>query len=324
MVMVREKYVVLLFAIVLISGCVENTNNDSNTNSFYNTANITSETNNIVLPQVVSSFKYNPTNIKLFSSATEGDNIRFYFLLEDQNGQNTLGEGYAQLKIKDSTGNIMFTQEFDFKASDFIDYEFQLTGNDVGKAFEWRVNNKDIQKGISIGSADLRITLPYNNKTIYATDSYVQLPTYTAEEVKQLYEDRFNKSAKVIYTKEPQTIGNFQVSLIKYGYYTHLKYDTFGDEVTDFRVDLRVKNIGSGQNTFNTYNAVMLFDSNQYKASLFSSKLDTMDMYSGVVKEGYLIFEDVPKTLNGKIKIVAGTTYGPGYREIPAEFLVPV
>lgn len=315
MMKVNQKYfgygilILAIIGIIFISGCVQEEP------PIKTPTTQPSETPEITPQQIVST--YHPTNINLFASANEGEVIRFYFLLEDQNGRNTPGDGQVSVQIKDSRGKIVFTQKFNFKASDFVDYQFRLTGQEMGKAYEWRVNQKDIQKGISrIGTADLTLTMA-DGKVLKATDSYVQVPSYTEEEIKQMYDEQYAKNAKI--GGEAIKKGNFEITLVKYGFYTHLKYDTWGDEVTDFRVDLKVKNIGSEKDSFTTYDAVIISGSNQYERS-FNSKLDSSDIYPGIIKEGYLIFEDVPKTLAGQIKIIAGTSYDVSYNKLTYEF----
>ncbi|VVB59734.1 Uncharacterised protein [uncultured archaeon] len=296
--------VALLTAVVFITGCVSESS----------TKETTSSTSKALLEQTSSANA--PANINMFSAVSEGEILRLFFLLEDANGQNTVGNGEVAVQIKDSRGKDVFTQRFNVKTSDFTDYQFQLTGNGIGKAYEWRVNQKDIQKGVSTGTANITFTTT-DGKTLKATATYVQIPEYTVDEIKQLYENQYNKNAKTIGTVK--TKGNFEITLVKYGFYTHLKYDTWGDEVTDFRVDMKIKNIGSEQDSFITYDDAILQGSNQYKSS-FNNKLDTSDMRPGVIKEGYLLFEEVPKTLTGQIQIIAGKSYNAAFHELTTEF----
>jgi hypothetical protein len=333
-----------------------------------------------------------------------------------------------------------------------VDYEFKLTGQKIGKTYEWRVNQADIKKGVSdTGTAYLTLTMADGN-VLNSTDNYVQIPSYTEEEIKQMYEEQYLRNStsldetfiiedvefniermgsfafleygnektyyridlevknlglskltissyeiKIIdsagnqydweygstlelgdlspnstkkgyvlfknpagavkileigkyyynfiekkgYTLEQMyeeqydrnakvsgaalTKGNFEVTLVKYGFYTHLEYDTWGDEVTDFRVDLAVKNIGSEEDSFLTYDAVVISGSSQYQRSYRSeSELDSSDIYPGIVRQGYLVFEDVPKTLTGEIRIVAGTSYDASYNKLTYEFNVQI
>lgn len=151
---------------------------------------------------------------------------------------------------------------------------------------------------------------------------HVELSQKAAAKTSEQYEEEYNnQNAKT--SGEVIKKGNFEITLVKYGFYTHLKYDTWGDEVTDFRVDLKVKNIGSEKDSFSTYDGVIISGSNQYERS-FNSKLDSSDIYPRIIKEGYLIFEDVPKTLKGQIKLIAGTSYDASYNKLTYEFNVEI
>ena len=280
--------------------------------------NVTAAEASETLKQVEVS-KYNPTNINMLAAADEGEIIRFYFVLEDSNGNITPGDGKANLQVKDSTGKVVYAQDFDFEASEFVNYEFKLTGKGIGKAYEWRVNKSDVEKGVSeIGTADITLTVA-SGKVLKSTADYVTIPKYSEEELTAVYETEYNKTA--IVSGEVIKKGNFEVTLVKYGYYTHLEFDIYGDEVTDFRVDLIVKNISSKKDSFSVFEAALLSGSNQYKYS-FNSKIDTADIFAGVIKEGYILFEDVPDTLSGTIKIIPGTAYDSSYNQINYEFNV--
>jgi hypothetical protein len=279
-------------------------------------SNVTAAEASETIKQVEVS-KYDPANINTFAAADEGEIIRFYFVLEDSNGNNTPGDGKANLQIKDPTGKVVYGQDFNFEASKFVNYEFKLTGKGIGKAYEWRVNKSDIEKGVSeIGTADITLTVA-SGKVLKSTADYLTIPKYSEEELLAVYENAYNKTA--IVSGEVLKKGNFEVTLVKYGYYKHLKYDTTGDEVTDFRVDLKVINISSKKDTFNVFEAALISGSNQYKYS-FNSKIDTADIFAGVIKEGYILFEDVPDTISGTIKIIPGTAYDSSYNTISYEF----
>ena len=150
---------------------------------------------------------------------------------------------------------------------------------------------------------------------------HVELSQKAVAKTSEQYEEEYNKNAKT--SGEVIKKGNFEITLVKYGFYTHLKYDAWGDEVTDFRVDLKVKNIGSEKDSFSTYDGVIISGSNQHERS-FNSKLDSLDIYPGIIKEGYLIFEDVPKTLSGQIKVITGTSYDASYNKLTYEFNVQI
>jgi len=277
----------------------------------------------VVIALVGSEHGGPPTNIKRFWSADEGQLIRFYFFLEDESGHYTTGDGQASVQVHDAAGRLLFTQEFDFKASDFVDYGFELTGARIGKAYEWRVEKEYIHKGVSglgtgVGTADLTLTMD-DGKVLIATNDWVPIPSYTGEETIQMYEEQYNSGARI--SGEVITEGNFEVTMVKYGFYAHLKYDTWGDEVTDFRVDLRVANIGSEMDSLYTSSAVVTSGSTQYEMS-YGSKLDCSNTNPGITTEGYLLFEDVPETLTGEIEIVAGYSYDASYNKLTYTFHV--
>lgn len=252
-----------------------------------------------------SNSAYNPTSIDTFLHASEGNQFRFYFQLQDSNHQNTLGDGVLDFKIKDSRGTIVYSKSLNVKASDFVHYQNMLTGNSVGKAFQFFVEQDAIKKGIGTGTADISFSL-MNGNVLKASDTYVQIPQYTEDEIKQIYEEQYIKNAE--FSGLVVRKGNFEVTLVSYGYFTHLKSYYGGEEVTDFRADIEVKNIGRDSESFSSYDASIVIGSNQYSRSYFS-EFDGTNMYPGVIKKGYLVFEGIPTNLAGQAKIITGSSY---------------
>lgn len=146
--------------------------------------------------------------------------------------------------------------------------------------------------------------------------SVIALGCVESEGIQEQYLEQYNNNAKI--SGEVIKKGNFEVTLVKYGLYTHLEYDTIGDEVTEFRVDLKVKNIGSEKDSFSSSESVILSGTNQYEG--YSSDLYYLDIYPGIEKEGYITFKNFPKTLTGPIKIIAGTSYDVFYNKLTYEF----
>ncbi|RLJ06896.1 MAG: hypothetical protein DRP12_03255 [Candidatus Aenigmatarchaeota archaeon] len=235
-----------------------------------------------------------PANINLFASSKEGEAIRFYFLLEDANGRNIPGDGHVKLEIFDDLNNSLYYKEFDVKASEFIDYQFELTGQGIGKAYEWRVPISEIKKGISyigLGRAVLTFVTP-DGKKLYAEDTTVEIPTYTEEELTEMAEEEYNKNA----TNVNKTIrkGNFEVTVTKAGFFVLYEW---GERKQYFRVDMQVKNVGSESDYFSTSEMVIIDDQgNQHETS--DGTLDTFSkIYPGATKKGYILFEGVPENV---------------------------
>ncbi|MCK5047713.1 MAG: hypothetical protein KAS22_14095, partial [Candidatus Heimdallarchaeota archaeon] len=181
-----------------------------------------------------------PVNINRFASATEGEFIRFYFLLESEDGENAIGNGQVKIEILDDLENILYKDEFDIKKSEFVDYQFQLTGTGMGKAFEWRVASNNIEKGISsfgFGKAVLTF-ISEDLRTMSAEDTLVQIPTYSEEEIEAMQEEEYEK--KAISLNKKQSKGSFEVTVTKAGFFDKNEWGTLKNY---FRVDMEVKNI---------------------------------------------------------------------------------
>lgn len=261
---------------------------------------------------VVYGQKSNLT-IEMFEGVKEGDSIRFYFVLSDRQGH----DGQAHLKILDNVGTVLFEEGFEVRANDYTDYMYALTGTTIGKAYEWYVRFGEIKKGIgdALGYGKAQFQFTTGGKELNAKAS-VEIPSFSEKETIAVYENRYMKTSTLVDQKVVK--GDFEVTLVRLGYYRHLQYETFGDEVTDFRVDIKVKNIGSEEETFGTYNAAIVIGSSQYDAS-FGSKLDVYNMRPGVIREGYLLFE-TPTTLSGIGQVIVGSYYSYPEGEIEYKF----
>ncbi len=302
--------VLSLILVVIVSGCV---------NSQTPTGNIAASEQSAPAKSNAVASVYNPTNIESFMGVKEGEKIRFWFALQNENGVNTVGDGHASFAIKDASNKTVYSNGFDFSANNFVDYEFKLTGQGMGKVYEWRIDSADIKKGTSAwGTAYLTLTTA-NGKTLKNEYPLIEIPVYTAEEINALYESEYIKTSKLI--SKTDTKGYFEVTLSRLGFFKHLQYTTWGDEVEEFRADIKVKNVVTVENTFSTYDAKMIVGSSQYDYS-YNSKFDSGDIYPGVIREGYIIFKDVPKNISGEARIIVGSHYDSGFDKYISEFTI--
>ena len=298
---------ILIVGIVFISGCVQEQGQ---------TGTLSEKTQTPQTPQATTS-KYSPANINLFASAKEGEVIRFYFLLEDANGRNTPGDGHVKVEIFDDLNNSLYYKEFDVKASEFVDYQFKLTGQGIGKAYEWRVPISEIKKGVSsfgFGRAVLTFVTP-DGKELHAEDTTVQIPTYTEEELTQMAEEEYNKNAITVNKKIRK--GNFEVTVTKAGFFSPYEW---GKKKQYFRVDMEVKNVGSESDYFSPSGmAIIDNQGNQYE-STFGGTLDTFSkIYPGVTKKGYVLFEEVPTSATS-VKLVFELGYDENFNPYLFEY----
>lgn len=279
-----------LILIILVAGCTQ-------TQTPTGQALVQQTTQNT--PQVSAKV---PENIAVFSGIKEGDLVRLYFGFDDRSPY----DGTVSLEILDSANKTVYTNQFAVSSGQYVDYQYMLTGNPIGKVYEWKIPFSNIQKGVSnIGTAILTFTAT-NGKTLTAEYGLLGIPSYSPDEIKQMYETKYLQTAKNI--GKTFTGGNFEVTLIKVGYFTHLQYDTYGSEVTDFRTDIMVKNIGNEKYSFNAYDAAMIVDSMQYDYS-YNSDFSGTNIYPHVAKEGYILYKDVPLNISGQVQIITGSAY---------------
>jgi len=266
--------------------------------------------------QVPTSSK-SAVNVNLFASVNEGELIRFYFTLEDIDGINTISDGSLMMNIYDDEDTVLYTQQFTVKASEFKDYGYVITGTPIGKAYEWRVPVGDIKKGssfIGFGKAILIFVTP-EGKTFNAEDSLVQISTYTDEELEEIAEDDYQNSATNMNKKI--TIGSFSVRVTKIGYFNQYLYGVYTEY---FRVDMEVENVVSESDYF-LPNGIVLIDkeNNQYPYT-YGGTLDIFStIYPDARIEGYLLFEDIPKTVKA-MRLVFELGYNESFNPYLFEF----
>ena len=128
--------------------------------------------------------------------------------------------------------------------------------------------------------------------------------TYTLME---MHENRFLQSA--ITVEETITKDDFSITLTRVGYFTHLQFETFGDETTDFRVDLIVTNVASEPKYLWTTDIEMVDNlDNTYAPEWFGS-LELGTIEAGDTREGYIIFSGLDENATSVTVSVTYQTY---------------
>ena len=213
--------------------------------------------------------------------------VQFALMSEDLEFQST--GGTASLKINDaSTSKVLYENSFIIKKSDFSYYQ-TLLGKTV-LAVQWSIPLSSVQKCVSYATATITFTST-DGKSFNSIANYVSLPKYTEDDLKQTYENAYSNSAKTV--GQTVTQENFKITLDKLGPFTHLKYDTFGDEVTDFRVDFTVTCTSSKAQYLFESNFVVIDNlGNQYDYT-YGGTLKLGEIYPGVTKQGYLLFSGI-------------------------------
>ena len=289
-----KKIILMLFvlAIVVLTGCTTDVSNtqtqDTNTQSNSPTQTQTKNT-------------YIPASIVEFSSADEGELIRFFFQIQDSNGNRIPANGQVNFKIMDNSDKVLYQKDFSVSSSQYIEYEFKLTGQSVGKVYEWRVPIKDIKKGISnYGKAEIKFKS--DGKELTKIDEYVSIPSLSEEEISQISEDEYQQNA--IDLNLAINDDGLNIIVKKYGFFTTYSYSGSEDQ---YRVDIILENKGE-ETYFRGYGSVLLDDKGNQYESAYGGTLSSEDLKSGVTKSGYLLFEDVPKDVSAS-KIQIGDDY---------------
>jgi len=230
-------------------------------------------------------------NIDYFVVLEKGETLQVQFALMSQDLDFVSTDGTVKLAISDeATNQIVYETEFAIQKSDFQYYE-TLLGKTV-LAYLWSIQLSDVEKGFSHGTAKLTFTAS-DGKSCSDTSDYVSIPKYTEEEANQMFENEYISSATTV--DKFLTAEDFQITVMKIGMFSRYTYSDF--ERT-FRVDLKVKNTGSGTKSFSVYDTALITATGlQYERSYYGT-FESGDISAGATKEGYLLFDDVPETAN--------------------------
>jgi len=293
---------ILVIGLVLFSGCTQ------------------PPTGQATLPSTPSSTLKSPSTacnaetIQTFSYAEEGDLIRFYFILQNSAGAKTICGGQANFSIVDDQENEVYSSNFSVNTNDFVDYMFQLTGQEMGKAYEWRIEKSDLKKGYSQwGTA--KIEFSTTSKKLTSETPFMDIQPYAKEEIEKIDDEKFSKIATTI--GQNISKGNFSVTVERAGFVSKSDYTGKKDYL---RVDIKVKNNGSEKEYFSTSGMVIIAGNKQYESSWLGGTLTFSDMYPGIEQEGYILFE-VPKTVTD-MKLVFELGYDSFYDKYLYEYQI--
>jgi len=266
-------------------------------------SNLNNSSNNSGSSSIFQS-KYYPVTVNTFSTVKEGELIRFYFLLADSSGNIIPRDGRVKLQILDDYQTLLYSNEFDVSSSQFVDYQIKLTGAYLGKAYEWRVNSANFKKSFGsygYGKAYLTFTSSSDNRKL-SSESSVTVPCYTSEEIKQICEQQYLAASTTVNLK--LTKGNYEVIVIRVGFFNDYSYL---EKKQYLRVDIQAKNIGSQASYFSPSGMAIIDNQNHQYDRTYGGSMDLFsNIYPGVSKSGYILFE-VPNTVtSGKLVFQQG------------------
>lgn len=304
--------ILAIIGIIFISGCVQQSDN-TNTQQNSGTPQTTPQ-------QTASDTGLRASNAQYignFMASADENKIEARFSLMDGSKNYVSGDGTGTVRIVNSEGESVYTGTINVKKEDFGTYTLILTKQEF-LAFVWEIPLSEIKKSTtSIGKIYLKFRT--KNSEFEELDTSVWgLPTYSEQELAQLNEEQFAKSAVIVGNKLSK--GSFEVTVTKVGFFTPLV--TYGEKKEYFRIDMEVKNVGSEQEYFSPSGlAVLDNQGNQYEKE-YGGTLDTFSqIYPSVKKSGYIIFESIPKTAQS-IKLVFQLGYDDSYKPYTFEYSI--
>ena len=254
-----------------------------------------------------------------FMAMGDENKIEARFSLMDDSKNYVSGDGTGQIRIVNSEEETVYTSTINVKKESFGTYTLLLTGEEF-LAYVWEIPITEIKKSVS-SSGTMYIKFKTKNAEFEELDTSIWgLPTYTEEELAQLNEEEFSKSAMSLNKKLAK--GSFEVIVTRVGFFTPLV--TWGDKKEYFRVDMEVKNVGSEKEYFSPSGLAILDNQgNQYETE-YGGTLDTFSqIYPSVKKSGYVLFEKIPKTTQ-TIKLVFELGHDENYDYYTFEYNIPL
>ncbi len=266
-----QKQKVVLFttiisAIVLISGCTG------------------------PLEYIIDVLTGPPTQIA-FVTINDTSRMELIFVLLDEDDFDVAANGHVKIEILDDKNDTLYYDEFDVKAEDYVE-EYIPSLKQYVKEYRWYVPYSFIKKGSAlygIGTAILTFTTE-DGRVLIDYDKTTDVPIYDEEEFEWVAENTYNMLSHTVGTS--QEVGNISVRVTRAGEY---QYYLWGYILDLYRVDFEIKNLGNKTTCFDPP-SIFLVDKygNEYEIMDEGILNETSRMLPGEVKEGYILFEDVP------------------------------
>lgn len=228
----------------------------------------------------------------------EGDQLRAYFFLRDQYGQEISSSGTVRMRIYDMGGKKVYESLFNITEENFTKKEFGYEGSEGYRlGFEWLIPKSEINKS-TYSSGTAKLTFITDKDSYFYVDEYdVPLAVYSAEELEEIHYQHYLANSSFV--NQSVSIGNYQIILERAGYIE----SESGSE--NFRADLSVKNIGALEHNFLTEDARLNY--NGYYYPTYESSSQVIHLYSGESKNFTLLWDWAPHDMSDQIELTAGS-----------------
>lgn len=231
-----------------------------------------------------------PTQIVDFSASKAEGTYSFSFSVADNDSVKMNVSGNASLKIIDTSSKVLFEESFEVFEAEYS------SGIYIRKVEESKVSKTKS----SPGTASIKFT-PSGGSELTSNAS-VDVPIYTVSELEEIYENDYQAVAVTV----GKTVSKyaFDVTVSKAGFFTKV---VGASQIVYYRVDLSVKNNFAVETEFKTTTAKLTVGGSSYSPDA-EGTFKTGNIKGKTVKEGYLLFKNVPSTISGGIKVTAGST----------------
>jgi len=251
-------------------------------------------------------------NTENWDADSEDDGIAFSIAPVDASGNLVNAPGILRTFIYENTGTYLEPKRGTLLQSGKIDITVDHYDYFSTKDLRFGIS-EDFPKTLNgYGVLAIEFTTDWTSSGSSETfkDEYgfgISIPQYTEYEKEQILEEIYEGlSVDINSTKRG---GNFEVNLKRAGYYS--KTGNIENKDLFLRVDLEVKNIGSKREYFtNRYVTVIDNFGEQYDVSLFDSSFENGDLFPGVKRSGYILFDTGGKIIeNATVVIEVGRDY---------------
>ncbi len=230
-----------------------------------------------------------PVKIEGFSISKSGGNYNVSFSVVDKDSVKVATAGSVSLRFLDKESNILHEENFNIIESDFK----SLT-------YAWLVDSSKLKKsGSSSGTANIKFISSLGVEM--SSDTNIEVPMLSPEDIAKTYEAEYQNSAKAV--GKTITKYYFEVTLVKIGFFKKLES---GIVKTYYRADIKVRNTAAVEDEFKGSTAKLTAAGNAYLPST-ESTFKNEKIKGNQIREGYILFKDVPSALSGSMTVKAGT-----------------
>ncbi|MCA9478623.1 MAG: DUF4352 domain-containing protein [Nanoarchaeota archaeon] len=273
------------------------------------------------LPEVKSAEKEDvlpePSYIGRLATQEEGDVLLVAVSFFDENKDYTVAKGTADIRLESISKETVYEKEHEIDVGDCGEYTMRLTGEDF-IACTIEIPYSDIEKAYDYeGYIFLSFVTENGASFEELKETTYDLPEYTEEEILEMSEKSYLSSVRSVDVQKKG--GSFRVTVEKSGLYTSKGYDGFTDY---FRIDFKVENIGTEKEYFFESDMVLLDGQGRQYDYSYDSEFEGGELYPGVVREGYVLFEDFNKE-STNLQLIVDAGYDDDYDEVLLKFNIP-